>query len=240
MLGNKKLPLIKLFAESWNFCKINWKSSVAFTLIAFVIGCGILMAWKTLWLWPILLMTYILWGVLFRYYLKRKPLFDIKSLFNSLVPSTKIVVISLIVATLLIVLPIIPLFININPKFNLAYSGFLQGDFEQGNCLLLVADFVFVLMSPLLVYRPFLAWISALAGRSGSLRFAWARTKGNYIEFLVLAIVTNLGVVGAQWIIQQFGGNNYYLVMLLVAPMVIYFNVILVKTYEFFFLEIDD
>lgn len=208
-------------------------------LIAYLVGAAAISSWKSLFFWPILVVAYVLWGAYFRYYLGRKPIFDAVALTNSLVPSTKITVLSVLIVSVLILLPMLPLFINITPEFNLAYARFLQGDFEQKHLLILVTDMVFLLISPWVVYRPFLAWISALAGRSGSLRFAWGRTKGNYKEFLILAFMTNFSIIWAKWLIDLLGGNDY-ITLILVAPLFIYFNVVSAKAYEFFFLEIDD
>lgn len=234
----KKLPLQKVLADSYDYCRNNWKMCLIFTFAAYLIGVLALFSWKSLFFWPILVLMYVLWGAFFRYYLGRRPYFEGRVLFNSLIPSTKIVVLSVIVASVLIVLPILPLFLNISPEFNERYSRFLQGDFEQEQMLIMIANLLFMVVSPWIAYRPFLAWISALAGRSGSLRFAWEKTKGNYAEFLLIAVMTNLSVAVVRWLIWQLGGNDY-ITLIFMAPLVIYFNVVAAKAYEFFFLEVD-
>ena len=186
--------------------------------------------------WPILVLIYILWGMSFRYYLGRTPYFEVKSLFNSLIPSTKIVVLTVVIGLLLVVLPFIPLFVTSSPEFSEQYLKFLQGDFEEHDLLLMVADVVFILLSPTIAYRPFLAWISALSGRSGSLRLAWGKTRGNYLEFLTIAVLTNLSIGLSRSIILNLGGNDY-ITMFFVAPIVVLFNVFSAKTYDFFFLD---
>jgi hypothetical protein len=113
---------------------------------------------------------------------------------------------------------------------------FLQGDVEHSGMLIFIANVLFILVSPMLAYRPFLAWISSLIGRSGSLRFAWKKTKGNYVEFLLVAIITNLSVAFVRWLVMYLGGNDY-ITLLFVAPVFIYFNVLSAKIYEFFFLK---
>lgn len=235
----KKLPLKTILEQSFYSFRDDAKINGLFVLITYIVGAAALGTWKSLLFWPVLVIAYVLWGTSFRYYLKRRPFFDYKALFNSLVPSTKIVVLSLVIITILMLLPLLPLFMNLSPEFNREYTRFLQGDFEHTNLLILLADFVFLFISPIIVYRPFLAWISALAGRSGSLRFAFEKTKGSYLEFLLLAIVTNFSVIGGRWVILQFGGNDY-VTMLLAAPLLVYFNIMFVKAYEFFFLNIDE
>lgn len=235
----KKLPLKNILAESWRYCMANGKMSLAFAVIAYAMGALALFSWKSLFFWPVLILIYVLWGSFFRYYLGRKPYFYFEALFNSLIPSTKIVLLSVVICTILIVLPIIPLFLNFSPEFNERYLYFLQGDFEQDEGMLVVlANLLFVLISPVIAYRPFLAWISALAGRSGSLRFAWEKTKGNYAEFLLIAVITNLTIMAARWVVWNLGGDDYG-TLLFAAPVVVYFNVAAAKAYEFFFLDVE-
>lgn len=241
MAGNdiKKLPLKNILIQSWDYCRLNWKMSAIFVAIAYAAGALALFSWKSFAFWPILFLIYVLWGAFFRYYMNRKPYFDWSALFNSLVPSTKIVLLSVVICSLLILLPLIPLFLNFSPEFNARYAYFLQGDLEQDEGMLVwCANFMFILLSPIIAYRPFLAWISALLGRSGALRFAWEKTKGNYAEFLLIAIITNLSVMAARFVIWNLGGDDY-MTLLLVAPLVIYFNVVSAKAYEFFFLDVE-
>ena len=237
--GNiKKLPLKDTLVASWQYCLASWKHILFFVGVAYLVSAIALFSWKTFFFWPVLVLMYVLWGMFFRYYLGRKPYFDWRALFYSMVPSTKIVVLSVAIASVLIVLPIVPLFFNLSPEFNEGYARFLQGDFEQEGMLILVADLMFILLSPLIVYRPFLAWISALAGRSGSLRLAWNKTKGNYREFLLIAVITNFSVAILRWLILKFGANDYVTLVFL-APVMVYFNVLSAKAYEFFFLDLE-
>ena len=157
-------------------------------------------------------------------------------MFNSLIPSTKIVVLSVVIGTVLIMLSMLPLFISNSPEFLNKYTLFLQGDVEHRGMLFFVVNFLFILVSPMLAYRPFLAWIASLVGRSGSLRFAWKKTRGNYFEFLLVAIITNLSVAFVRWLVMYWGGNDY-ITLIFIAPVFIYFNVLSAKIYEFFFLK---
>ena len=231
-----KLPLREILSESLTYCIANKKVALMLTAIVYVVGALALFSWKHILFWPIMLAVYVLWGMYFRLYFNRKPYFDFKVLFNSLVPSTKIVVLTVVIGTILIMLPILPLFISTSPEFIDEYTLFLQGDVEKQGMLILIANVLFMLMSPFLAYRPFLAWISSLIGRSGSLRFAWKRTKGNYLEFLLIALITNLSIAFVRWLVMYLGGNDY-ITMLFVAPVFIYFNVLSAKAYEFFFIK---
>ena len=232
----KKLPLKEVLSDTWKHCLQHKKIALILTAIVYAVGALALFSWKHILFWPIMLAVYVLWGMYFRFYFDRKPYFDFKVLFNSLVPSTKIVVLTVVIGTILIMLPILPLFISTSPEFIDEYTLFLQGDVEKQGMLILIANVLFMLMSPFLAYRPFLAWISSLIGRSGSLRFAWKRTKGNYLEFLLIALITNLSIAFVRWLVMYLGGNDY-ITMLFVAPVFIYFNVLSAKAYEFFFIK---
>ena len=157
----KKLPLKNVLIDSWEYCVKNTKQTLLLAVVAYVVSALALFCWKSFFIWPVLVLMYVLWGMFFRYYLKRKPYFDIKSLFYSLVPSTKIVMLSVAVLSVLLFLPIVPLFLNISSEFDIAYANFLQGNFENQDALLGLADVFFVFLSPIIAYRPFLAWISS-------------------------------------------------------------------------------
>ena len=234
----RKLPLSKILSATNTHCLLNIKQSILFICIAYMITALALFSWKTGFFWPILVFMYILWGMFFRFYLGRKPYFDLSAFFNSMIPSTKIVLLSVVVCSILIILPFVPLFISTSAEFNEKYFHFLQGDFESNDMLILIANVLFVLASPLIAYRPFLAWISSLNGRSGSLRMAWKKTRSNYTEFLLIAIITSLSISLIRWLIIQLGGNDY-ITLLFLAPVIIYFNVVAAETYRFFFLDIE-
>lgn len=236
MNKNKKLPLLSIFKRANIYCLNNWRLALVFSLIFYVIGAGTVWGWQSWILWPLMVLMYIVWGSFFRVYFNRKPFLNWKLLFNSLVPSTKIVILTVLVATLLVLLPLVPLFINISPEFNQSYAKFLQGDIEHNGMFILVANILFLLVSPYIAYRPFLAWISALLGRSGSLQQAWEKTKGNYFEFLVISIWTDCALSALRWGILELRGNDY-ITMAVAAPLIVYFNIISALAYEFFFLD---
>ena len=232
----RKMPLGSILKSSYSYCLQNKKQMLLFMLIAYILGCMAIISWKKITFLPVVVLMYVLWGTFFRVYARRKPYFDWNALFNSLIPSTKIVVLTVIIGLLLVFLPFIPVFISSSAEFNEKYLRFLQGNFEGHDTLSAITNVLFILVSPLIAYRPFLAWISALNGRSGSLSFAWQKTKGNYAAFLLIAILTNISITFARWLILTLGGNDY-ITLLVVASVVIYFNVIAAKAYEFFFLD---
>ncbi len=236
---NKKLSVRKVLAEAFNFCNTNPKVSLGFVGINYLLCVMSAYSWKTFFIWPLLMIIYVLWGGLFRYYFNRKPYFDFQSLFYSMIPSTKIVVLSVLVVSLFLLLPIAVLFIpNLPKEFVLPYSRFLHIAIHESNIMDLIVNLVVVLFSPLIMYRPMLAWIAALLRRSGSIRLAWERTKGNYWEFLLLAVLVDLVVGGIYKGILLIGGN-IYVALIPISLLIVYFNIVLAKIYEFFFLDIS-
>lgn len=109
---------------------------------------------------------------------------------------------------------------------------------QESDMVDLGLSLVLMLASPVIIYRPFLAWISALIGRSGSLRSAWNRTRHNYWEFLLVALIFNFGFVA----VQQFSSlvkAPLSVMLAVLSPIVVYFNVVMAKSYEFFFMDLD-
>lgn len=237
-LNVKKMVLRDVFGKAYGYCRNNLKRFVGFSLGAFLSGVLVIASWDSLWLWPVLLLVYVVWGGFFRYYFNRKPYFEWSVFFRALVPSSKVMVLSVVVGVLLIVLPFVPLFVSTSPEFNTRYAYFLQGDIEGVEMLLLLANIMFLMVSPVIVYRPFLAWIAALLGRSGSLRLAWDRTKGNYGEFLVIAVLVELIIWAIDSTVSMLGGNEF-VVMLVASPVVVFFNILSAKLFEFFFLDVE-
>ena len=101
----KKLPLKNILVSSLRYCLDDRKKSLFFTCIAYVLGILALLSWKSLLFWPVLFLMYVAWGTFFRYYFNKKPYINWHSLLNSMVPSTKIVVLAVVIGTILIVLP---------------------------------------------------------------------------------------------------------------------------------------
>ena len=93
----KKLPLKNILAESMHYCTANGKMCFGFAVVAYVAGALALFSWKSFAFWPVLFLIYVLWGAFFRYYMDKRPYFDRNALFNSLIPSTKIVLLSVVI-----------------------------------------------------------------------------------------------------------------------------------------------
>ena len=234
----QKLLLLNILREAWKYCNQNPKAMGLFVGLNYVVCAAAAWSWKSFWFWPVLIMMYVLWSALFRYYFERKPYVEIYSLFNSMIPSTKILVLSVLVVSALLLLPVGVLFIpNLPMEFLNIYSRFLNQAMHESDIMDSIVNLVVIIFSPFILYRPMLAWIAALLGRSGSLKFAWEKTKGNYWEFLLLAIIIDLSLAALYNGILALGGN-VIVALLPISVLVVYFNVALAKVYEFFFLDI--
>lgn len=238
--STKKLPLKKILQESFGYCNQNPKMAALFVVLNYLTCAGVFYTWKSGWLWLVVAVMYVLWSGFFRYYFNRKPYLQFGPLASSLVPSTKILVLTVVVVSIFLLLPFAIIFIpNLPPKFVVHYSHFLQMSSQGGNDVLnTIANLVIVLFSPLIFYRPMLAWIATLIGRSGSLRFTWSKTKGNYWKFLLLAVIIDLSMSFVYKGVLLAGGS-VYAALIPLSVLVVYYNIVLARLYEFFFLEIE-
>ena len=238
-ISETKLPLAEIMRNSWSYCNHNPKAVALFAGLNYLVCAAAFFGWKTFWLWLILIAMYVLWGVFFRYYFNRKPYLLLRPLFVSLVPSTKIVVLSVLLVTAFLLLPFAILFIpRLPPQFVEMYTAFLQSNMQTDNEVLnMLVNLVMVLFSPVIFYRPMMAWISTLLGRSGSLRFAWSKTKGNYWEFLLLAVVIDLSVTFIYKAVLLLGGN-VYVALLPLSILIVYFNVVVAQIWQKFIVDL--
>ncbi|MBE6452320.1 MAG: hypothetical protein E7012_02380 [Alphaproteobacteria bacterium] len=237
MITTKKLSLSTLLKNSFSYCNEKYKILLLFMVANYLICSGAAYLWKSFWLWILVVILYVLWGGMFRYYFERKPYFDFKSLFYSMVPSTKIVVLSVMIVSIFLLLPLAILFIPFLPdEFINGYALFLQKNLQDTYLIDAMINVIVVIFSPIILYRPMLAWVAALLGRSGSLRFAWNKTGGNYWEFLLLAVLIDLLYALIYNGILILGGN-IYVALMPISVLVVYFNIVIAKIYEFFFLE---
>lgn len=235
----KKLPLKIVLADALNFCLRFRQQVLLFSGLNYLFCAAAAYSWKSFWFWPVLVLMYMLWGGLIRWYFKRKPYLQPEALFYSMIPSTKIVVLSVLIVSAVLLLPVAVFFIpGLPAEFISGYSHFLQVTMQESDIMDTIVNLIMVLLSPVIFYRPVLAWISALIGRSGSFHQAWNRTKGNYWEFLLLAIAFDLLCA----LIYKGGlsiGISIYLLFLPLSFLLIYSNLVLCRIYEVFFLDIE-
>ena len=217
----KTFPVAETFLASWRYCRENRRHIAVFTLVNWLL---LLLGFKFMGGTGNIL--FIFWCVLyylfscffFRFYYNRRPYLLTHKIFDSLVPSTKILFLTLALATLLAYLPFAPLFLGFPAEMMEDYAvGFIQEYMDENKLYDMGLALVLLLVSPIIFFRPMMAWISSVIGRSGSLRNAWRRTKGNYLR----------------------SRADSWLAWTLLAPLIIYCNVFLAKSFDFFFLDLD-
>ena len=231
----KKLPLAQMFVSPNQSVREYIKPVILFSVVNFFILLAGVYSWKTIIFLPLLVIGYVFWCYFFRYYFRRYPYFDGRIIFQSTVSSTKIVFFSMILVTIIVVLPIVPLFLGLPQDMTDRYQRFLQKYMLESDWLDLGLHLVVTFLSPYIIYRPFLAWISSLLGRAGSIHEAWKKTAGNYWQFLMLALIFNFGFVIVQQITEYFNAPLAVL-MFIVSPLIVYCNMVLARIYQFFFL----
>ena len=200
----KKLPLAQMFVSTNQSVREYIKPVILFSVVNFFILLACVYSWKTIIFLPLLVIGYVFWCYFFRYYFRRYPYFDGRIIFQSTVSSTKILFFSMILVTIIVVLPIVPLFLGLPQDMTDRYQRFLQKYMLESDWLDLGLHLVVTFLSPYIIYRPFLAWISSLLGRTGSIHEAWKKTAGNYWQFLMLALIFNFGFVIVQQITEYF------------------------------------
>lgn len=233
--NNRKLPLLKILDASVDYCVENVKSVSAFVVVNLLFLLASLLlpggyANPMFLVW--LAVYYVFWCYFFRFYFNRKPYLMFKKICDSLVPSTKILFLTAVFALIFAAFPIVLPFL-LPVEMVDAYTNFLRKYLNELDWVMLL---ILLLISPLILYRPFMAWISSVIGRSGQLKTAFARTEGNYWRFVAMGIVFNAIFIVFEYL-NRIIEVPQILMMLVYAPLLVYFNVVIAKAYEFFFLE---
>lgn len=233
--SERKLPLLEILDASVDYCVENVKAVSAFVctnllflLVSFLLPGGYAHPMFLVWL----AVYYVFWCYFFRFYFNRKPYLMFKKICDSLVPSTKILFLTAVFALIFAAFPIVLPFL-LPVEMVDAYTNFLR---KYLNELDWVIFLILLLISPLILYRPFMAWISSVIGRSGQLKTAFARTEGNYWRFVAMGIVFNAVFIVFEFVDRIVDVSEIWLVFFS-APLLVYFNIVVAKTYEFFFLD---
>lgn len=179
---------------------------------------------------------YIFWCVFFRMYYQKKPYFSPKKMGASLLPSTKMFFLSFSMLLLLVVLPYIPLLMGFHNRYLAAFEHYMAAIQAPEMSLYNTAVFslVFLVISPIVFCRPYLAWISSLQGCSGSIKKVFKKTKGNYMPFVYLMFLLNLPCFVAYGFDSMLGCFGWFSVMFY-SVYLIYFNIVFAKVYDFFY-----
>lgn len=179
---------------------------------------------------------YIFWCVFFRMYYQKKPYLSFKKIGASVLPSTKMFFMTFSLILLLVLLPYIPLLMGFHNRYLALFEKYMANIEAPQMSLYDTAVFslIFLVISPIVFCRPYLAWISSLQGCSGSIKKVFKKTKGNDMQFVYLMFLLNLpcfAVYGLDTLLGCFGWFSviFYSIYLL------YFNIVFAKVYDFFY-----
>lgn len=237
----KKFPILKICAEAFDYAKMHSKTLCIFWIVNFLflavfefIKNGFSNPLSMLWL----AFYYIYWCVFFRIYYNKKPYLLTCDIFGSLIPSTKMFFLVIAMSLFLGVLPYLPLLMGFDDQYLLLFERYMQQlQAAPANTLdMLILSAIFMLFSPLILCRPFLAWISSLQGLNGSLKKAWKKTSGNYWRFVLIMIGLNLPCVIA-YELDLYLKCNGWLIVAAYSVSFIYYNLVFAKLYDFFYTE---
>ncbi len=241
MADIKTIPLNLLLRDSVFYM---WQNKLHMSCFAIVhallmyIGFDAIDGWHDAFFLPWLLVYYLFWCFFFRFYFGRRPYLLTSKLFDTFVPSTKMLALTLLAITILLALPLIPPFLGIGTTWAMKYSFYLQHYMEDSKVVDTITICIILLISPFVFYRPMMAWIGSLLGRSGSFKTAFCRTKGNYWQMMFITIVFE---VLLALLAQADEYCHMYNIFTIVfgTPVILLFNVLLAKTYDYFFREIE-
>lgn len=226
----KYLPVFHILCSSGAYFKSKLGAMSVFSLLNYISVILGVYTWRTAAFFIVLIFAYALWSYFFRFYFDKKPYLEFKSMTSSLSPSTKILVLSFVIMTFLILLPFILPFLGLGDADY--YMHFLN-DEEMLNA---IVGIVSIFLAPFMFFRPFFAWIASALGNNKSLKFAFYHTQGNYKQIVCLLLIINIPYV----ILEQI--NHYlslppYIFYLVLSPLIVYVNVVMARCYEFFFIE---
>ena len=185
---------------------------------------------------------YLLESVFFRFFFDKRPYLQWRPIMRSLVPSVKVVFLAGMFALTLSLLPFIPLLLGL-PYFeeytnSLAYADdyllFLQRYMQEVPLVDWGLNAILILIAPIILFRPMLAWIAAIMGRRGSLRVAWRMSKGNYMSFLALSFIFLVPLM-LLYHLKELMPELSILTDMLSVILMMFFNVVQAKIYKIFY-----
>lgn len=187
---------------------------------------------------------YIFWCFFYRYYYHLRPYLGGKEVFGSLAPSAKAMVILFLAAMTVAFLPMLPLFLGFNDVYLDIYEKYLStfdgmssnGVTNASLWQILTAYAVMCLVAPVLICKPYLAWISSLRGKNASFNKVKNRIKGNYWSFVVISAILLIPEALASQLDKMLNCRNWldYTVSTVIF---VYTNIIFAKIYDLFYLK---
>jgi hypothetical protein len=179
---------------------------------------------------------YVYWCVFFRVYYHKKPYFDTSTLLGSIAPSSKMFFMTIFAVFLLVILPYLPLLMGFNDKYLTFFEKYMEALQNIEANILNQAIFAAILLflSPIIICRPFFAWLDALRGLNGSLRKAFHKTRGNNFRFILLMLILDTPCVLAAQIDRLIDAHDWFEVAFN-SIFFLYFNLVFAKLYDFFY-----
>ena len=217
-----------------------------FSLCIFVVNMCYLLVFKSIenglsnplsMIW--IITYYIFWCAFYRYYYHQKPYVFTKAIFGSLSPSTKALVIMFLITAIIIILPMIPLFLGFDDIYLNYYESYIRAIENLSMASLfdiLVIYGVLSLLSPALICKPYMAWISSLRGYNSSFKKAAEKLKGNYFNFVIISAMLFFPEAIFREIDKMLGLQDWlsYFVSTIIF---VYTNVIFAKIYDLFYIK---
>lgn len=230
MENYRKLPVLSIYSKALADFKNNFFAMLLFSTLNYVSVILGVYTWRTPKFFVVLFFAYILWCYFFRFCFDKKPYLNFKSTFASVAPSTKILVLSFVIMTILVLFPFALPFLGLGNTDG--YLRFLNDKQMLDTILSVISLFI----APFIFFRPFFAWIASVLGNNKSLKFAFYHTKGNYWSIVCLLLILNIPYMiieqGCQFLSVPDWGKYA-----LLSPLIVYANLIMAKCYEYFFLE---
>ena len=238
----KKFSVFSILKQALSTIKEQKRNFALFFFINFVflmlymqIDGGLSNKISIIWLFA----YYFYWCAFFRFYYNKKPYLLTCDIFGSLIPSTKMFFLVIAMAVfLVIILPYLPLFMGFDDKYLLLFESYMmQLQKAPASTLnMIILSSILILSFPLILCRPFLAFIASVQGLNGSLRKAWKKSVGNYWQFILLMFLINTPCLAV------YEADNYlncggYLNLIFSSVFFVYYNVVFAKLYDFFYTE---
>ncbi len=191
-----------------------------------------------------ILTYYIFWCFFYRCYYHLKPYFLSKVLLGSLTPSTKAMVIVAALGFGIALLPMVPLFLGFDDVYMDIYERYLQPEtgivtvagsrFSSSDIIIVYG--LMTLLAPILICKPYIAWIASLRGQNASFRKVGDKTKGNYWQFVIIsAMLLYPEAICAQ--LDSYWHLHNWLDYTASTIIFIYTNIVFAKIYDFFYLK---
>ena len=139
--------------------------------------------------------------------------------------------------TVLAYLPYFPLlFGSVSEGLKASITSFIGAFMGNSKIYDSFISVILLLMAPIIFYRPLLAWVAAVIGRSGGIRNAFKHTVGYYKLFLGVCVVF-YGACACLYVLDSLLHCHGILLAFGAAPLGLIFDLFVAKTYEFLFLD---